>query len=198
MNNVLAEIIDDELNKDILVFDDQNFFGKIISDRGMRIFNASLSDNSFFLKDQVDAALIIINLSQMENSNLSNSISNALKNANVLNKLYIYIHVVRTNDGILNSLKQAIRTKLFEKKVVNFLLKEFNFSEYESQYIMKNEKIVRQTLPRHLIKTFYKRSWKIYSGSIIRSLIKLIKFFFTKYIYIFFSNDVLIVFEYEK
>ena len=94
MNNVLAEIIDDELNKDILVFDDQNFFGKIISDRGMRIFNASLSDNSFFLKDQVDAALIIINLSQMENSNLSNSISNALKNANVLNKLYIYIFML--------------------------------------------------------------------------------------------------------
>jgi len=198
VNNVLAEIIDDEFNQNVLVYEEQNYFGKIISERGLNVFNASLSDGSFFLKNEVDATLMVINLSLFESTDLIIRISNALKNVNVLNKVYIFIHIDIKNDGILDSLKQNIRIKLFEKKIQIFLFKEFNFSECESQYILKDEKKVRQILPKYLIKTFYKRSWKIYSGSFIRSLLKLINFFITKYLYINFSNDVLVVFEYEK
>lgn len=198
MNNVLVEIIDDELNQNVLVYEEQNYFGKIISERGLNVINASLSDSSFFLKNDVDAALIVINLSLFEDTGLAVRILNVLKNANVLNKVYIFIHIDTENDGILNSLKQGIRIKLLEKKIQIFLFKEFNFSECESLYILKDEEKVRQILPKYLIKAFYKRSWKIYSGSFIGSLIKLINFFITKYLYIYFSNDVLMVFKYEK
>ncbi len=198
MNNVLVEIIDDELNQNVLVYEEQNYFGKIISERGLNVINASLSDSSFFLKNDVDAALIVINLSLFEDTGLAVRILNVLKNANVLNKVYIFIHIDTENDGILNSLKQGIRIKLLEKKIQIFLFKEFNFSECESLYILKDEEKVRQILPKYLIKAFYKRSWKIYSGSFIGSLIKLLNFFITKYLYIYFSNDVLMVFKYEK
>jgi len=198
VNNVLVEIIDDELNQNVLVYEEQNYFGKIISERGLNVINASLSDSSFFLKNDVDAALIVINLSLFEDTGLAVRILNVLKNANVLNKVYIFIHIDTENDGILNSLKQGIRIKLLEKKIQIFLFKEFNFSECESLYILKDEEKVRQILPKYLIKAFYKRSWKIYSGSFIGSLIKLINFFITKYLYIYFSNDVLMVFKYEK
>tara|TARA_B100000787_G_scaffold153646_1_gene127984 strand:+ start:518 stop:1114 length:597 start_codon:yes stop_codon:yes gene_type:complete len=198
VNNVLVEIIDDELNQNVLVYEEQNYFGKIISERGLNVINASLSDSSFFLKNDVDAALIVINLSLFEDTGLAVRILNVLKNANVLNKVYIFIHIDTENDGILNSLKQGIRIKLLEKKIQIFLFKEFNFSECESLYILKDEEKVRQILPKYLIKAFYKRSWKIYSGSFIGSLIKLLNFFITKYLYIYFSNDVLMVFKYEK
>ena len=198
MNNVIAEIIDDESNENILVYESHYYFSDTLSERGLNVYKSQLFNSFSPGEKEIDAALININLSLSENSDPILKISEVLTNVINLNKVYVLISSNNQNNKILINLRSAITIKFLEKKIKFFLSNKPSFRKCETQHILKHNNKVQQILPRNLIKFFYRRSWKIKSGSFIHNLLKWFKFILIKFSLIPFSNDILIVFEYEK
>jgi len=200
VNNVIAEIIDDESNKNILVYESSDYFSNTFSERGLNVYRPELLNLLSNENKKIDSAFISLNMNLFlyEKSDPILKISEALAQIADLNKVYILISSNSESKKIILNLWPAFKIKLLKNKIKFFFSSKPFFKNYEVQYTLRNNNKVQQILPKYLIKTFYKRSWKISSSSIITSLINLIRFFIIKYLHIFFSNDVLMVFEYEK
>ena len=196
MNKVIAEIIDNEFNKNILVYESHNDFYEALSNRGLKVFKVSPS-TSFPIEEDIDSALININLSLIEDINPILKISENLTYLNGLKKIYILIRFIDSNDIFVN-MRSVIKAKLLQKRIKNILSSKRLFSEFEINNIFKHNNKIQQILPKNLIIFFYRRQWKMSSGSFFYNILKWLKFILVKFSLLPISNELLIVFEYEK
>tara|TARA_B110000008_G_scaffold279993_1_gene330408 strand:- start:13636 stop:14229 length:594 start_codon:yes stop_codon:yes gene_type:complete len=197
LKDVIAEIIDDEINKNILVCEHSHNFSDTFSARGLNVFKSELSDSFSHLNNEVDSVFISLNLFS-ENANHILRISEVLLNFSNLNKVYILICSDKSDNKIHTSLVLAIKLKFLENRIKLFFRSKLQFSKNETQHILKNNGKIQQILPRYLFKDFYRRSWRVKSGSYLRSFLKWLKFFLVKFSFMHASNDILMVFENEK
>ena len=198
MNNVIAEIIDDESNENIIVYENSHYFSDTFSERGLNVYRSELNNSLSQGDKEIDSAFININISLFENSDPVLKISEVLTNVVNLKKVYILISSNSQNKKILLNLRTTIKIKFLEKKIKFFFSNQPHLYKYETQHILKNNNKVQQILPRYLIKSFYRRSWKLKSRSYILSFFKWIKFILIKFSLVPSSNNILIVFENEK
>ena len=91
MHQVIAEIIDDNSNKSLLVCENKDFYAKSISNRGLKIFQSQLIEVIQHRDIEVDAALIDIDLSILKPNEYLPNILVIFNNIKVLNKVYIIV-----------------------------------------------------------------------------------------------------------
>ena len=197
MHQVIAEIIDDNSNKSLLVCENKDFYAKSISNRGLEVFQSRFIEVFKHRDIEVDAALIDIDLSILKANEYLKNILTIFNNIKVLKKIYIIV----SNSQDLKSQSifcSSFKIKFNEIKIKRLMSKKFNFCTYETQYILEDNDKVQAVLPFFLVRKYYRRSWKLTSVSFLGSAARLLKYFFIKYIPFNLFSNILIVFECDK
>ena len=197
MNSVIGEIVDDQFNQDVIVFENQYQFEKNLIDRGLNVIYYKNQDKFQINQVSFDAALISINLHKDNNSIIVSKVAKALSQFNEIKKIYLLVSS-DAEQNYFSKIKLLIKIKFFEKKINNQKFNHYKYGECETLHIIFNNDKVQQILPNSLIKDFFKRSWKINSIGNFKNLQKSIKFIFFKFSLFRYSSNIIIVFECEK
>ncbi len=198
MHNVIPEIIDDNLNTSVLICENQNIYGKLIANRGMRVVKCAFTKDFPHPGIEVDAALIHVDLSIVKVDEYLPNMKVILSNSNISKKVYLIISDNNKDKGIVSTFKSSLKIKFNEVKIKKLMCKDLNLCESISQYILIDNNKVQAVLPFPLLRKYYRRSWKLTSTSSFDAVTRMLRYVFIKYIPINMFSNLLIVYECEK